>query len=166
MKDEKIVCLVAAAGRGKRFGREMPKTFHPVEGLTLLVRSLKNLSAWDGISHFVVMVPEGWEKQAEEDLAEASIISDFPLLFPVGGDHQPRQKFREGRFLIPISEEKKVAVYLSSLRRLDEKTDRYFHLDNEYMPLIRLEESTNYGVMTYELVSINGEPVTSAEMLR
>jgi 2-C-methyl-D-erythritol 4-phosphate cytidylyltransferase len=70
MKDERIVCLVAAAGRGKRFGREMPKTFHPVEGLTLLVRSLKNLSAWDGISRFVVMVPEGWERQAEEDLAE------------------------------------------------------------------------------------------------
>lgn len=70
MKDEKIVCLVAAAGKGKRFGRETPKTFHPVEGLTLLVRSLKSLSAWGGISRFVVMVPEGWEKQAEEDLAE------------------------------------------------------------------------------------------------
>jgi 2-C-methyl-D-erythritol 4-phosphate cytidylyltransferase len=70
MKDEKIVCLVAAAGKGKRFGRETPKTFHPVEGQTLLVRSLRSLSAWDGISRFVVMVPEGWEKQAEDDLAE------------------------------------------------------------------------------------------------
>jgi 2-C-methyl-D-erythritol 4-phosphate cytidylyltransferase len=69
MNDEKIVCLVAAAGRGKRFGREMPKAFHPVEGLSLLVRSLKSLSAWGGISRFVVMVPEGWEKQAEEDIA-------------------------------------------------------------------------------------------------
>ncbi len=70
MTDEKIVCLVAAAGKGKRFGRETPKTFHAVEGLTLLVRSLKSLGAWDGISRFVVMVPEGWEKQAEDDLAE------------------------------------------------------------------------------------------------
>ena len=70
MTDEKIVCLVAAAGKGKRFGRETPKTFHAVEGLTLLVRSLKSLGAWDGISRFVVMVPEGWEKQAEDDIAE------------------------------------------------------------------------------------------------
>ncbi len=70
MTEEKIVCLVAAAGKGKRFGRETPKTFHAVEGLTLLVRSLKSLGAWDGISRFVVMVPEGWEKQAEDDLAE------------------------------------------------------------------------------------------------
>jgi len=69
MTDDKIVCLVAAAGRGKRFGRETPKTFHPVEGQTLLVRSLKSLSAWEGISRFVVMVPEGWEEQAEEDIA-------------------------------------------------------------------------------------------------
>jgi 2-C-methyl-D-erythritol 4-phosphate cytidylyltransferase/2-C-methyl-D-erythritol 2,4-cyclodiphosphate synthase len=70
MTDEKIVCLVAAAGKGKRFGRETPKIFHEVEGLTLLVRSLKSLGAWDGITRFVVMVPEGWEKQAEDDLAE------------------------------------------------------------------------------------------------
>lgn len=68
MTDGKIVCLVAAAGRGKRFGREMPKAFHPVEGMSILARSLKSLSAWGGISRFVVMVPEGWEGQAREDI--------------------------------------------------------------------------------------------------
>ena len=68
MTDGKIVCLVAAAGRGKRFGREMPKAFHPVEGMSILARSLKSLSAWGGISRFVVMVPEGWEEQAREDI--------------------------------------------------------------------------------------------------
>jgi 2-C-methyl-D-erythritol 4-phosphate cytidylyltransferase len=70
MDSEKIVCLVAAAGRGKRFDREMPKTFHQVEGLTLLVRSLKSLAAWGGISRFVVMVPDGWVEQAEKDIGE------------------------------------------------------------------------------------------------
>ncbi len=70
MNDEKIVCLVAAAGKGKRFGRETPKTFHEIEGVTLLVRALKSLAAWGGISRFVVMVPEGWEEQAEKDLAD------------------------------------------------------------------------------------------------
>ena len=69
MTDGKIACLVAAAGRGKRFGREMPKAFHPVEGMSILARSLKSLSAWGGISRFIVMVPEGWEDQAREDIA-------------------------------------------------------------------------------------------------
>ena len=84
MTDEKIVCLVAAAGKGKRFGRETPKTFHAVEGQTLLVRSLKSLSAWEGISRFVVMVPEGWEKQAEDDL-EAN-FSGIEATVTVGGE--------------------------------------------------------------------------------
>lgn len=84
MTDEKIVCLVAAAGKGKRFGRETPKTFHAVEGQTLLVRSLKSLSAWAGISRFVVMVPEGWEKQAEDDL-EAN-FSGIEATVTAGGE--------------------------------------------------------------------------------
>ena len=84
MTDEKIVCLVAAAGKGKRFGRETPKTFHAVEGQTLLVRSLKSLSAWEGISRFVVMVPEGWEKQAEDDL-EAN-FSGIEATVTAGGE--------------------------------------------------------------------------------
>jgi 2-C-methyl-D-erythritol 4-phosphate cytidylyltransferase len=84
MTDEKIVCLVAAAGKGKRFGRETPKTFHPVEGQTLLVRSLMSLSAWEGISRFIVMVPEGWEKQAEEDLA--ANFSGIEVMVTAGGE--------------------------------------------------------------------------------
>ncbi|HER43958.1 MAG TPA: 2-C-methyl-D-erythritol 4-phosphate cytidylyltransferase [Candidatus Eisenbacteria bacterium] len=69
MTAERIVCLVAAAGRGKRFGREVPKSFHPVGGKTLLALSIERLSAWKGISEYVVMVPSGWEKKAEEELA-------------------------------------------------------------------------------------------------
>jgi len=84
MNDEKIVCLVAAAGKGKRFGRETPKTFHSVEGLTRLVRSLKNLSAWEGITRFVVMVPEGWEEQAEQDLA--ANFTGIEATVTVGGE--------------------------------------------------------------------------------
>jgi 2-C-methyl-D-erythritol 4-phosphate cytidylyltransferase len=68
MSGENIVCLVAAAGRGKRFGREMPKAFHPIEGRSLIVRSLQSLGAWGGISRFVVMVPQGWEEKAEEEI--------------------------------------------------------------------------------------------------
>ncbi|MDD4857007.1 MAG: 2-C-methyl-D-erythritol 4-phosphate cytidylyltransferase [Candidatus Krumholzibacteria bacterium] len=66
---ERIVCLVAAAGRGVRFGREMPKSFYPVEGRPLLGWSLRALNAWGCISRYVVMVPAGWEAEAGKELA-------------------------------------------------------------------------------------------------
>jgi 2-C-methyl-D-erythritol 4-phosphate cytidylyltransferase len=59
-----IVCLVAAAGRGLRLGREMPKSFYPVEGRPLLAHSLDSLMRWGGVDEFVVMVPAGWEEKA------------------------------------------------------------------------------------------------------
>ena len=44
MENENIICLIAAAGRGLRFGKEMPKSFYPVDGRTLLARSLQSIS--------------------------------------------------------------------------------------------------------------------------
>ena len=70
MNDERIVCIIAAAGRGIRFGREMPKSFYPVEGRTLLVRSIEALGAWGGISRYIVVVPAGWEAKARERLED------------------------------------------------------------------------------------------------
>lgn len=66
-----IHCIIAAAGRGVRFGREMPKSFYPVEGRPLLAWSARALAAWGGIDEFVVMVPAGWEAEAAREIAEA-----------------------------------------------------------------------------------------------
>ncbi len=68
MANETTVCLVAAAGKGKRFGKEMPKSFYPVGGKTLLALSVRRLNEWKGISKYVVMVPSGWEEKAAEEL--------------------------------------------------------------------------------------------------
>lgn len=68
MASEITVCLVAAAGRGKRFGKEMPKGFYPVGGKTLLSLSVRMLSEWGGISKYIVMVPSGWEEKAASEL--------------------------------------------------------------------------------------------------
>lgn len=68
---ERIVCIVAAAGRGVRFGREMPKSFYPVEGRPLLAWSLRALDAWGRIAEYVVMVPSGWEAEASREIAAA-----------------------------------------------------------------------------------------------
>lgn len=84
MTRERIVCLVAAAGRGKRFGRDVPKSFHPVVGKTLLELSLERLSAWGGITRYVVMVPSGWEEKAAEELARVAPDLDTKVL--AGGE--------------------------------------------------------------------------------
>jgi len=84
MEETKIVCLVAAAGRGLRFGRELPKSFFQVEGRALLSRSLDCLRVWGGISRFVVMVPAGWEEKASEILSAE--IGDRSIRVVAGGE--------------------------------------------------------------------------------
>jgi 2-C-methyl-D-erythritol 4-phosphate cytidylyltransferase len=85
---ERIVCIVAAAGRGVRFGREMPKSFYPVEGKPLLAWSLGGLNAWGKISSFVVMVPSGWESEARGE-----ILRELPgLAFDVLAGGETRQE--------------------------------------------------------------------------
>ncbi len=84
MKGEKIICLVAAAGRGLRFGRELPKSFYPIEGHTLLARSIESINSWKGIERFIVMVPPGWEEKAREVLGGDLPGVDFRVL--AGGE--------------------------------------------------------------------------------
>lgn len=79
-----IHCIIAAAGRGVRFGREMPKSFYPVEGRPLLAWSARALAAWGGIDEFVVMVPAGWEAEAAREIAEA--VPDLRARVVVGGE--------------------------------------------------------------------------------
>lgn len=84
MEQQHIVCLVAAAGRGLRFGREMPKSFYPVGGRSLLVRSLEALRRCPLIARFVVMVPQGWEETARGEIGRE--IPDLPASVTAGGE--------------------------------------------------------------------------------
>ncbi|OQX84131.1 MAG: 2-C-methyl-D-erythritol 4-phosphate cytidylyltransferase [Candidatus Latescibacteria bacterium 4484_7] len=65
---EKVVCILAGAGRGVRFSREMPKCFYPINDEPLLTLSLETVGAWKGVDEYIVLVPPGWEEKAEEEL--------------------------------------------------------------------------------------------------
>jgi hypothetical protein len=102
----------------------------------------------------------------EEPLDQGKIIEDYPLLYPVGGDHQARQRYQEATVKIPLTADRGATVFISTMRKVDKKKDRYWHVKNKYQILIRMEESTNYGVMTYELTAVNGVPPEESELIR
>lgn len=96
---------------------------------------------------------------------EGSLMEDFPLLFPVGGDHQPRQRFREAGFPLRVGKERSVPSIVNALRRLDEKTDRIWNANDERAILLRMDENRSFGLLRYELLSVNGVPVDDTELL-
>lgn len=77
--------IVAAAGRGTRFGAERNKVFLPLLGVPLLQRSLLALAASGGIDRIVVAVAPGEEHEA------AALTPSVPvpcLLVPGGATRQ------------------------------------------------------------------------------
>jgi 2-C-methyl-D-erythritol 4-phosphate cytidylyltransferase len=67
-----------------RFGRETPKSFHPVQNRTLLAWSLLSVDAWERIENYVVMVPPGWEEKAEEEVRTQ--VPGLRCIFLAGGE--------------------------------------------------------------------------------
>ncbi len=84
MSEDRIVCIVAGAGRGKRLGKKIPKGFFPVEGKELFIRSIESISKFPGISEYIVLVPSGWEEEAEEKIRRN--IPDIEFRVMAGGD--------------------------------------------------------------------------------
>ncbi|MFN8177153.1 MAG: hypothetical protein U0167_04465 [bacterium] len=91
----------------------------------------------------------------EKPLDGGDMFEDFPLLYPVGGDHKPRQKFREGIFPFTVGT-KQVPAIVTRLDRPNKTTDRIWNAATGPQILIRMEEASNMGKITYELVSVNG----------
>ena len=65
--------LVPAAGRGERFGGEVPKQFQSFAGRPLFVHALAVLAAAPEIVSTVVVVPAGLEAEARSAIAAAGL---------------------------------------------------------------------------------------------
>lgn len=80
MSEHRTVCIVAGAGRGRRFGVDVPKGFYSIEGKPLLVRSIERVREAGVVDEFVILVPEGWEEEAAALLKEEFPGSDFTVM--------------------------------------------------------------------------------------
>lgn len=80
---ESLWCVVAAAGRGVRFGGERPKQYVEVAGKPLLLHTLERLAGVDRIAGLVVVI-------ADDDAFWKSpdSIGGKPVLTVTGGDNR------------------------------------------------------------------------------
>jgi hypothetical protein len=101
-----------------------------------------------------------------ERLDTDEMLRDFPMLWPGEGTRYPRQKFRESIVPFQLSAERKIPVIISTVRK-DNKVpivDRYYHAKNGHQILMRLEEAAQYGLLTWELTTVNGVPVAESDL--
>ena len=100
-----------------------------------------------------------------EPLAGGDFFSDFPMLYPVGGDHKARQRFREAVLPFGVTPTRSVPTIITRVEKQDKTSDRYWNAEDAHEILLRLEETTSFGVMIYRLQSVNGEPVDTTKLL-
>ena len=100
-----------------------------------------------------------------EPLASGDFFSDFPMLYPVGGDHKARQRFREAVLPFEVTGSRSMSTIITRVDKQDKTSDRYWNADDAHEILLRMEETTSFGVMIYQLKSVNGESLDTTKLL-
>jgi len=94
-----VVAIVLAAGRGERFGGEVPKGFSILAGRSLLAHSVLALAASPEIDHVIPVVPAGLDARAAACLAELEGIEK--ALPSVVGGAERQDSMRAGLAAVP-----------------------------------------------------------------
>ncbi len=92
----------------------------------------------------------------EEPLDQDPMFRDYPLFFPAAGDHEGRQKIREAVMPFIRVRGETVRAVFTKLRKPDETANQYWHSAEPPQMLLRKEETTGYGMLTYVLSTYNG----------
>ncbi len=79
-----VAAILVAAGRGERAGSDIPKQFLMLEGRPLFIHALAVLAASPRIARTTVVVPHGWEQQAE-DMVRAAQLPLHAVKIVAGG---------------------------------------------------------------------------------
>jgi 2-C-methyl-D-erythritol 4-phosphate cytidylyltransferase len=94
-----VVALVLAAGRGERFGGDVPKGFTPLAGRSLLAHSVLALAASPEIDRILPVVPADDEARLEACRTELGGVEK--LLEPVVGGAERQDSMRAGLAAVP-----------------------------------------------------------------
>jgi 2-C-methyl-D-erythritol 4-phosphate cytidylyltransferase len=94
-----VVALVLAAGRGERFGGDVPKGFTPLAGRSLLAHSVLALAASPEITHVLPVVPDAEDARVAACLAELEGVEK--LLPAVVGGIERQDSMRAGLEALP-----------------------------------------------------------------
>lgn len=103
-----VAALVLAAGRGERFGGDVPKGLVPLAGRTLLSHSVRALAASPEIDHVIPVVPPGGDERVGHCLSEMEDVAK--LLSAVTGGFERQDSMRAGLAAIP-ADTRLVAVH-------------------------------------------------------
>jgi 2-C-methyl-D-erythritol 4-phosphate cytidylyltransferase len=94
-----VVALVLAAGRGERFGGDVPKGLTPLAGRSLLAHSVLALAASSEIDRILPVVPADDAERVAACLAEVEGVEK--LLEPVVGGAERQDSMRAGLAGVP-----------------------------------------------------------------
>ena len=80
----RVAAVIPAAGSGRRMGRSPPKQFLRLDGVPILVHTLKVFEASPLIHEVCLVVPQGREKQCREELLEPYGLKKVTQTVPGG----------------------------------------------------------------------------------
>lgn len=86
----RVIALLMAAGRGSRFGADIPKQYLPLAGRAVLRRSAEALLAEPGIDAILPVCAPG------EAATVAALLDGLPVLAPVAGGATRQESVRAG----------------------------------------------------------------------
>jgi len=84
----KTVALIAAAGKGQRMRGKMKKQFITLEGMPLLLYSLKAFEEFEGIEHMYLVLDEGDFEYCRGEIIQKYGITKVSQLIPGGERRQ------------------------------------------------------------------------------
>ncbi|WP_046096304.1 2-C-methyl-D-erythritol 4-phosphate cytidylyltransferase [Corynebacterium ulcerans] len=86
----RVVAIVAAAGKGKRLGAELPKSYVPLRGKALLVRSVQAMLTSGIVDEVIVIISPEMQDYAERILGQAGLLPspEIPVRLVHGGEER------------------------------------------------------------------------------